>query len=259
MQKRHYRSEASKERSLSRRGLENLVAHLTNVVAGLPSPRPRSQWLDYADIHSYTQETIAAKRAAVERFVHALSPRRVLDIGANTGEFSMLAASHAGFVVATDADPDCVDEAYRRCRQAGIRNVLPLVVDITNPSPVGWAGRERKSFLDRARVDVVIALAIVHHLAIGASIPLRLISEYFAQLGKFAIVEFVPPDDPQAGRIARGKSGLHHEYSQEALKSAMQSCFELVESQDLAPGGRQLYLLRSRLFEETGDDQVSSL
>ena len=138
-------------------------------------------------------------------------PRLVLDLGANDGRYSRLAAGHADYVVAVEQDPTVVDELYRQLRSEGQRRILPLVLDLADPSPGGgWRGVERAGFAERASADVVLALAVVHHLAIGRNVPLPEVIDWLVGLtapggggGGGVRPPGGPDGDPAAGQQAR--------------------------------------------------------
>ncbi|MCM0679121.1 class I SAM-dependent methyltransferase, partial [Micromonospora phytophila] len=176
------------------RGIEKLVRRLDR-------PPAASHWADYQRTCAYTADDRAAKeRFVAEAMVGGPRPRLVLDLGANDGRYARLAARHADYVVAVEQDPTVVDELYRALRAEGERRILPLVMDLADPSPGGgWRGVERASFADRADADVVLALAVVHHLAIGRNVPLPEVVDWLVGLaapGGRIVVEFVHPEDP---------------------------------------------------------------
>jgi hypothetical protein len=114
-------------------------------------------------------------------------------------------------------------------RGDGRRDILPLVLDLANPSPgIGWAGRERRSLLERADPDVVIALALVHHLAISRNVPLPMLTDLLAELAPSAIVEFVPKDDPMVRRLLATRRDVFPDYSLEGFRAAVHERFEVV-------------------------------
>ena len=182
---------------LPRARLEGLIRNLRSTVAGLDWHPGGTEWADYAEHTSYGELAAADKDRLVDAFVHEVPGPRVWDLGANTGRFSRIAADAGKRVVAFDIDPAAAERHFRAVREAGRTDILPLVADIANPSPaLGWAGRERRSLLERADADAILALALVHHLAIARNVPLPMVFDLFADLAPWAIVEFVPKDDP---------------------------------------------------------------
>jgi len=168
----------------------------------------------------------------------------VLDLGANDGAYSRLAAGHARYVVAVDGDERVIDLLYRQLRSEGREDILPLVMDLVDPSGgIGWRNRERAPFADRVRPDVTLALALVHHLAIGANVPLPEVVDWLASWGGRVLVEFVHPDDVQVGRLLANKpAGLFDDYRREAFDRLLDARFS-VQRQETLPGGtRTLYL-----------------
>ncbi len=172
---------------------------------------------------------------------------RVWDLGANTGRHSRIAASLGKRVTALDLDPGAAELLYRAIRREDIATILPLVVDIASPSPrLGWAGEERRSLADRANADVVLALALVHHLAIGRNIPLAAISSWFARLAPEAIVEFVPKGDPMVDFLLASREDVFPHYTLDGFREAMEGEFELVGEVAIEASARVLFHLRRR-------------
>lgn len=244
-------SHASTQSRLSRRGMLALLDNLVGAVRGLTWTPTRTVWTDYglpdARDASYDRE----KEDAVRGCLAACRPRIVCDLGANTGTYSRVAASGADLVLSVDADPSVVEINYRECRKAAQPNVLPLVVDIANPSPgIGWENTERQPFLQRIAPDAIIALALVHHLAIGNNLPLRRIARAFGGRCRDLIIEFVPEDDPLARRLIDARGGHTHAYSRSAFQSAFDEEFETVSSVRLGASQRTLHHLRARDHRE---------
>ena len=144
----------------------------------------------------------------------------MLDLGANDGTYSRLAAEHARYVVACEFDEGVVDRFYRQLRAEGERRILPLVMDLANPSPgIGWRGRERASLEQRGPADAALALAVIHHLAIGRNVPLPDVVDWLAALGRRVVVEFVDPADPMAQRLLANKpAGLFGDYRRDVFE-----------------------------------------
>ncbi|HSE48891.1 MAG TPA: class I SAM-dependent methyltransferase [Terriglobales bacterium] len=208
----------------------------------------KSTWSDYMKTHSYSEQQFAGKEQFVRAALAEVAPKSVLDAGCNTGFFSLLAAERAGTsVVALDYDPEVVDRVFReaRSRQA---DVLPLVVDLTRPSPAtGWRNRECPAWLERARgrFDLVLLLALIHHMLVSERIPLDDVLALAAELTRdAAVVEYVDPADAMFKRLTRGRDALHRELTPAAFEAAAQRRFAIVRK--LEQGTRTLYLLRKK-------------
>jgi ribosomal protein L11 methylase PrmA len=188
---------------------------------------------------------MAEKECLVSRFLSRLSPRLVWDLGANVGRFSRLASQQGAYTVAIDGDPAAVEQNYRHARSSEDAHLLPLLVDLTNPSTnLGWAGTERLSLPERGRADLVLALALIHHLAIGNNVPLSGIAHWLSQIGKAAVVEFVPKSDSQVQRLLASRADVFDGYTESSFQQAFRQFFA-IESREPIPGTeRVLYLLR---------------
>ena len=208
----------------------------------------RSQWSSYyEDRTSYSSDEFARKSAVVTRWLEQLRPGVVWDMGANTGHFSKAADRVGAMAVAFDSDPACVETLYREVREQHVEQILPLVLDLANPSPaIGWANNERLTLEGRGPVDLVLALALIHHLAIGNNVPLPAVAEYLGRLGRRAIVEFVPKADPMVRQMISGRSDVFSDYNEEAFEHACTRTFHIDERLSLGPSNRTLYLMTTR-------------
>ena len=211
-----------------------------------PSGDPRSSWTGYVQDH-HSPAYFDAKRAFVAAAVQEMRPKTVLDIGCNTGELSVIAASLAAQVVAIDNDPNVVERVFQRASRDAL-NVLPLVVDIAAPTPGrGWMNRELPSFLDRATgaFDQVLAMAVIHHLLATNGIPLPDIMDLLARLTRNTVaLEFVPPSDALFRRLMRGRDYLYGDLTRAVFEEACKRRFEIVRAEPLPSGERVAYLLR---------------
>jgi ribosomal protein L11 methylase PrmA len=233
---------AASRATVSRRSLQALVDDLRRTIEGLRRPAPRSAWSDYEATCTYSAESRDRKADVVRGFVEATRPRLVLDLGANTGAFSRLAAAAGAFVVSIDGDADVVEASFARARQERDERLLPLVMDLANPSPgLGWDGTERASLRDRGPADAVLALALVHHLALTHNVPLPLIASWLARLGRRAIVEFVPKTDPQAQRLLAVREDVFTRYDRQEMEAALARHFTIETAVELPGAGRVLY------------------
>lgn len=204
-------------------------------------PRP-STWSGYGEERPYSPEDLHHKTDFVQEAVRRAAPHLVWDLGCNDGAFARVAAAHAEYVVAMDADHATVERLYRSLRGGAASNILPLVADVTDPTPAaGWRRRERRTLPDRGLPDVVLCLALVHHLAITANIPMEEIVSWLRSLGARLIMEFVDRDDPMAQRLLANKPIEHADYSGPAFEALLARRFTVVRRLELPSGTRTLY------------------
>jgi len=234
-------------RPLASGALENLIAGLESAVSSLDWVPEGTQWAGYTEGDSYSETALQHKRELVAGHLDDLSPRRLWDLGANTGEWSRLAANRDIDTVAFDLDPACVERNYRRVRRDGETRLLPLLLDLANPSPaLGWSSVERSSFLERGPTDAILALALVHHLAIGNNVPLPRVAALFAGLAPHLVVEFVPKPDPKVRALLTHREDVFPDYTSEGFEAAFASEFEILAADPIRDSERTLYRMRRR-------------
>lgn len=230
-------------------GLLGLVRSLKRTVAGIHWKRASNIWESYGEIRTYESEDIKRKADFVARAIDIIRPNMVWDLGANTGEYSILSAAKGAFVLSIDGDPACSEYLYQKV--SGRNNtgrILPLTMDLSNPSPgLGWNGKERMSLAERGPADLVLALALIHHLVLSSCVPLELVAEWLSELGEHLIVEFIPPTDPMVQKLTANRRGEHLPYSMDEFTKAFERQFIIVDKSHLA-NERQLFLAQSRKF-----------
>ena len=223
------------------------VDKLRGLVRRLEWKAGRSTWSDYAENTTYDAAERERKAAFVRRAAALCKGGVCWDLGANTGEYSRVAAEHCRAVLALDSDALAVERHWRAIETAGSGKVLPLVCDVSDPAPgLGWRGRERPPLAVRSRPDLVLALALVHHVAIGAHVPLPELAAWLGGLGADLVVEFVSKDDPQTKRLLRHKDDRYDDYTLGALEAALSATHELVAREELQGGLRTLLHARRR-------------
>ena len=234
-------------RSFTRTAMLGLVEHLERAVQALTYDARGTTWVEYYDQTNYTAAAMAEKERLVEAFVKRAQPATVWDLGANTGMFSRIASAAGAYTVACDGDPAAVERHYLDCRTRHEPRVLPLVVDLANPSgPMGWNHEERQSLLDRGPADLVMALGLVHHLSLTNQVPFDMVAEFFRRAGRALIVEFVPRTDSQAAAMLSRMPVLGPRYTQEAFEQAFATRFETIDTALIAGSDRRLYLMQAR-------------
>jgi ribosomal protein L11 methylase PrmA len=203
-----------------------------------------SAWTAYGEDDGYAAADREAKSAFVREAAGRRPRRLAWDLGANDGDYARIAAD-AGCesVLAMDADHPTVELLYRALREQGERRILPLVVDVCDPSPaLGWRGRERAALLDRGRPELVLCLALVHHLAITRNVPLADVVAWLHALGGELVVEFPTREDPMVQRLLAAKNeGAHGDYELEAFERALGAAFEIRRRETLPSGTRVLF------------------
>lgn len=235
-----------KARRISATGQRALLDSLRRTVEGLRW-KPSGHWADYATTTSYSDAATASKAEIVREMLVAVGGVTAWDLGANTGVYSQIAADAGYRVAAWDQDAASVEAHWRRVRVDGNPAILPLICDLSNPSPaLGWALEERVSFLDRGEPDILLALALVHHLAIGNNVPLPGVARLFARISRRAIVEFVPKEDPMTRRLLAARRDIFDGYSIDGFRSAFGARFSILREQAIADSPRTLFLLERR-------------
>jgi hypothetical protein len=225
------------------------LGNLQKAVERLEWKASTSTWSDYSDRGHYTDDDLDAKAAFVAKATATLTDPMVLDLGANDGRFSRVALeAGASLAVAVDGDHLTVDHLYRQLRKDGEPRILPLVVDLADPSPaLGWRSRERGSFVERVRPDLVLCLAVIHHLALTNTVPFPEIVGFLRDFDAPVVVEMPHRDDPMAARLlARKRDGLFDHYDQPQWEAALQQQFSVLEQVTLPSGTRTLYLCQPR-------------
>ena len=219
------------------------VSKLRALVQRLGWDPPASTWSTYGATSTYSEQEAEQKARFVTQAVADRGWRLAWDLGSNDGRFARIAADHARYVVAVDADEAVVERSYRALRDEGQEKVLALCVDLADASPgLGWKGAERRPLLERGRPELVLCLALVHHLAITANVPLGEIVGWLGDLGAVVVVEFVGRDDPMAEQLLRNKGPrANPDYSLEAFERLLEERFDVEARQPLAGGRRVLY------------------
>ena len=230
-----------KQAQLPLPALRNMLVSLRDFISGLTRGGGQTVWSDYAGNTSYADAEAARKRAFVGSMVAAVKPGRLIDLGCNTGDYSALALAHgAGTVIGFDFDLGALDLAFARAQRERL-SFLPLWLDAANPSPdQGWGQSERKGFASRARVDGLLALALLHHLVIGRNVPMDDAVAWLIDRAPQGVIEFVPKSDPMVQRLLALREDIFPDYDEAAFRAAVLRRARIQQEESLSPGGRLL-------------------
>ncbi len=233
--------------SMSQQAMIGLIESLEGTVKKLTWTPAGTEWGAYYDATNYTDSAFEHKKQLVREWAVEKKPALVWDLGGNTGVFSREAASSGAFTVSFDIDPAAVEQNYQVVKKNKEQNLLPLVLDLTNPSPaIGWDHAERDSFGQRGPADMALALAVIHHLAISNNVPLPQLAQFFAVRTKWLVIEFVPKSDSQVKRLLSSRKDIFPNYTREGFETAFSQRFEIRKAESVRDSERVLYLMESR-------------
>lgn len=243
-------SPAAAAPALTLQALLALTESLAATIRALRPPPLSTEWGNYYANTNYSAESASEKASVVATFLAQIREQHrvgvVWDLGANTGVYSRVASKIAHTVLAFDIDEAAVEAHFFATKREQNVVILPLRMDLRNPSPdLGWAHEERRSLEKRGPADVIMALALIHHLAISNNTPLTHLASYFSRLGKYAIVEMVPKEDSQVMRLLSSRRDIFPDYTIEGFERAFQAHFTILERRPVAHSNRILYLLES--------------
>lgn len=233
-----------KEINFSKNSMKGLISSLKSAVAGLKL-KDTSFWSGYnPGSDSYSASAFRDKERIVLDFFKKTKAGVVWDLGSNDGHFSRLLGPGVK-VISTDFDPMSVETNYQLSRE--MTNILPLILDLTNPTPsLGWGTEERMSILERANADCLLALALIHHLAIAANVPMEKVAEFFSHLGKYLIIEFVPKEDRQVQELLSLRKNIFVDYNKEGFEKTFGQFYKIIQVKNIKGSLRSLYLMERK-------------
>ncbi len=232
--------------NVSRQGLLGIVDNLRTTIGGLVRKSDKTTWGDYYAHTNYSEAGARAKEKLVRDYLDHIAPATVWDLGANTGVYSALAAERGAVTVAMDLDYGAVEALYQREKESP-KGVLPLVMDLSNPSPaLGWAHEERASLLQRGPADCAMGLALIHHLCIGNNVPLGQAAAFFARTCRHLIIEFVPKEDSMVARMLATREDVFPGYTREGFEAGFGEYFSIEAQSPVDDTLRTLYRMKNR-------------
>lgn len=229
------------------RTLKTLALNLKSTISGLKWLPEGTEWASYYTNTNYSDASMQHKVQLVQEALSSISYAYAWDVGANSGRFSRIAAQNAKVVVASDYDPAAIEQLHKQIKQTNTLNILPLVIDITNPSPaIGWNNVERASLLNRINSELILALALIHHLVITHNIPLPYIVKIFAAKCRYLLIEFIPKEDSQVQQMLVGRKDIYVEYNQASFEEVFASSFACLSKSEITGTLRTLYLFEQK-------------
>lgn len=230
---------------MGRNALLGLVDNLMSCCSNLKWKSPDTVWGNYYSDTNYSASASDHKAEIVKQFASRIEPQTAWDLGANNGKYSRILSRMGVATIAFDMDPVAVEANWLHVQESNETHITPLLLDLTNPSSgIGWAGTERQSLVDRGPVDLVMALALVHHLAIGNNVPFRMIAKFLASVGQYLIIEFVPREDSQVQRLLSSRVDIFAEYDEQSFREEFLQFFEIMECEQVKESSRLMFLMK---------------
>lgn len=235
--------------SFSKKKLLHLLNNLREMISGLQLNNFKTTWSDYYDETILGDEYLKEKELVFGKLLSQCNGAIALDIGANDGYFSLLTAKKFSEVIAADFDSQCINRLYNNTKEKHILNLLPLRIDVANPSAaLGFANRERNSFTERIKVDLVVALALIHHLVITKNIPFSRLASYFNEIAPQLIIEFVPKEDEKVQLLLQNRKDIYTHYTRRHFETAFSDFFSIQEMITLPISKRIIYLMNKKNY-----------
>ena len=248
-QKKHAEqtSTTTSSQTISKTSLLGLVDSLESAIKKMYLKSKTSEWRDYYINCAHVPKTVEEKSELVTEYLDYLKPSSVWDLGSNTGVFSRIASDKGILTVSIDGDPNCVENNYLQALEKGDINLLPLWIDLNNPSPgIGWENEERKSLWERGPAETILALALIHHLAISNNVPLAKIALLFRNTCHSLIIEFVPKSDSMTQKLLTSRKDIFPDYTQQAFEDEFSQFFDIIRSEKMSDSERTLYLMKKK-------------
>lgn len=229
---------------VSKTSLLHLMEHLESAIHHLNLKNFDSHWKNYYQETNYSPKALEQKKKIVESFLEATGAKRVCDLGANVGDFSRITSRKKMGTISIDNDPLCVEANYLQCQKDGETNILPLCIDLTNPSAdIGWENEERVSLIKRGPVDAVLALALIHHLVIANNLPFEKIATFFSHFCQWLIIEFISKEDSQVQRLLTSRQDIFLDYTRQYFETVFSRYFKIQKAVAIEGTHRILYLM----------------
>jgi len=245
LHKKYFKVKSSS--TYSKSNLCALIDSLESTIKSIKEPPVQSSWCDYYNDLSYSKEAFNSKKKIVKEYIDTGNCNIIWDIGTNTGELLKHFIPETSQCIAIDFDEHAIEVCYRNCKTHKIKNILPLIIDILNPSPdIGWNNNERFSLVRRGPADLVLALALIHHLTIANNIPFRLVANFFSKIARCLIIEFVPKNDKKVQEMLMFRKDIFNAYTIENFEKEFSSYFYIISKVQIEDSNRMIFFMKRR-------------
>ena len=237
---------------MSLNAMKELIDNLEGAIINLKLSEEKTVWNTYySDNNNYSLKAMNSKKSIVKKYLSQIKPKLVWDAGSNDGMFSKISSEGGALTLSFDNDYAVVEKNYSNVKKAEDKNILPLFIDLVKPSPaLGWNNSERESFLERSFPDAILALALIHHLAIANNLPLPMLAEFFVGHCRNLVIEFVPKEDSQVKLLLAAREDIFPDYNIESFEKTFSEYFVIKEKSKVAKSDRTIYLMRSKMRYE---------
>lgn len=238
---------AARNIEIKKSNLLAMIQGLRSAIKKLKITTKGTEWVDYYTSTNYSDKAFAHKKEIMTRITGEIKPKVVWDLGANTGEFTKIASDSGAECFAFDIDPLAVDAHYRYIREKHVENILPLILDLTNPSPaIGWNNKERAGFRSRSLPDTVFALALIHHLAISDNLPFHKIAKFLRKMGENLVIEFIPKTDSQVRRLLELRKDIFNDYDEVSFIQEFEKYYTIESRESLNDSERVIFMMKRK-------------
>ena len=233
---------------ISKLQLKSIIDNLIKSVENIKLENAATQWENYYTFTNYEEKSFQLKKNIINNYKNIIRPEFVLDFGSNTGVFSRIFSEENIKVLALDFDRLAVEKNYLRSKELKETNIFPMVFDIVNPSPaLGWANQERKTLPDRIlNADLILSLALIHHLRFTYNIPFYKIAEYFSGIAEYLIIEFVDKKDSQVQKMLLNRKDVFDDYYEENFETEFNKFYNIKDKNRIIGTERTLYLMKRK-------------
>jgi ribosomal protein L11 methylase PrmA len=234
--------------AFDRQKLLHIIDNLISFIKSLKAPSVVTKWNNYYEESVSGSEYVEEKKIILKEWMNGLQVNSAIDLGTNTGTFALLSSGTGIPTIAVDSDIDCIDRLYNSCKRDKISNLLPLYVDISNSTPaIGWDNEERDAFYPRAKADLCMALALIHHLAIGRNIGFMQMAKTFSQIAPWLIIEFIPKSDTKIALLLQNRTDIFENYNELSFTADFGQLFTIENKAVLSSTGRILFLMKRKV------------